>query len=264
MKVRNNTSRLRLPAPGLRRLATATALLAAGVYAEPGRAQDEQEIPFDEAIIFFELNDTDGDLGIHALVDGDAWRLLNIWTPNEVKLLNILVTGRLRRQGLTEIFFESAEPPFDELAPEQFFNRFPPGEYEIEGLTLEGEELESTVELSHVMPAPPVVRVSGRASAENCDAVPLPIVPEPAVLRWNEITRSHPEIGTPNVDVEVEHYEVVIEAEESTLSVTLPPDVTQFRVPTSLTESGDEIKFEVIVREENGNQTAVESCYIVR
>ncbi len=223
-----------------------------------------QETPFDEASIFFELNDTDGDLGIHALIDGDAWRLLSIRDPNEVKLLGILVTGKLRRQGLTELFFESAEPPFDELPPAQFFGRFPEGEYEIEGLTLEGEELESTVELSHVMPAPPVVRVSGRTSAENCDAEPLPIVPEPAFLRWAEVTRSHPEIGTPDVDVDVEHYEVVIEAEESTLSVTLPPDLTEFKVPTFLTESGDQIKFEVIVREENGNQTAVESCYVVR
>ena len=36
---------------------------------------DDEEIPFDEAKIFFELNNTDGDLGIHALVDGDAWKL---------------------------------------------------------------------------------------------------------------------------------------------------------------------------------------------
>ncbi len=57
---------------------------------------------------------------------------------------------------------------------------------------------------------------------------------------------------------------MVIETEESTLSVTLPPDVTEFKVPTFLTESGDQIKFEIIVREENGNQTAVESCYVVR
>ncbi len=182
MKSRNNLG-LPIRAPRQRLVAAPIAALAVGTLA-PGNGSlaqtAAQETPFDEASIFFELNDTDGDLGIHALVDGDAWRLLSIRDPNEVKLLNILVTGKLRRQGLTELFFESAEPPFDELPPEQFFGRFPEGEYEIEGLTLDGEELESTVELSHVMPAPPVVRVSGRASAENCDAVPLPVVPEPA------------------------------------------------------------------------------------
>ena len=243
----------------------ATAFALAGILASAPTAA-QQETPFDEAQVFFELNDTDGDLGIHALVDGDAWRLLNIWDPNELKLLNILVTGRLRRQGLTELFFESAEPPFDELPPEQFFARFPEGQYEIEGLTLEGEELESEVDVSHVMPAPPVARISGKVPAENCDATPLPVVGEPAVLRWQEVTQSHPQIGTPGVDVEVERYEVVIEGEdeEFVLDAILPPGVREFRIPSALTESGDEIKFEIIVREENGNQTAIESCYIVR
>ncbi|UCD82196.1 MAG: hypothetical protein JSW26_12455, partial [Desulfobacterales bacterium] len=33
----------------------------------------KDEISFDEAKLFFELNNTDGDLGIHALIDGEAW-----------------------------------------------------------------------------------------------------------------------------------------------------------------------------------------------
>lgn len=266
MNSRDDTG-LRSPRLVQQFLAMPTAIIAAGALVAAAGASARaaaKDAPFDEASIFFELNDTDGDLGIHALVDGDAWRVLSIRDPNDVRLLSILVTGKLRRQGLTELFFESAEPPFDELPPLQFFGRFPEGEYEIEGLTLDGESLESTVQLSHVMPAPPVVRISGRAAAENCDVTPLPVVPEPAVLRWQEITRSHPEIGTPDADVEVEHYEVVVETEESTLSVTLPPEITEFKVPTSLTESGDQVKFEVIVREENGNQTAAESCYAVR
>ena len=35
----------------------------------PALWAEEDEIPFDEASIFFELNDTDGDLGIHALIE---------------------------------------------------------------------------------------------------------------------------------------------------------------------------------------------------
>ena len=31
---------------------------------------DEDEVPFEVAQVFFELNNTDGDLGIHALIDG--------------------------------------------------------------------------------------------------------------------------------------------------------------------------------------------------
>ena len=106
---------------------------------------DDDEIPFAEAEIFFELNNTDGDLGIHALIDGEPWKRLSIEDLRERKMLDIKVKGRLRKQGLTEIFFESAEPTFDELDPADFFRRFPAGEYEVEGITLEGEELESEV-----------------------------------------------------------------------------------------------------------------------
>lgn len=62
---------------------------------------DEDEIPFDVANIFFELNNTDGDLGIHALIDGEPWRKLTIEDQKEIEILNIHVTARLRRQGLT-------------------------------------------------------------------------------------------------------------------------------------------------------------------
>ncbi|MDH3771935.1 MAG: hypothetical protein OET79_13245, partial [Nitrospirota bacterium] len=118
-------------------------------------ADDDDEIPFAKANIFFELNNTDGDLGIHALIDGEPWKKLEIEDPRERKMLDIRVSGRLQRQGLTEIFFESAEPTFDELSPQRFFRRFKEGIYEVEGKTLEGEELESEVLLTHVMPAPP-------------------------------------------------------------------------------------------------------------
>ena len=42
-------------------------------------------------------------------------------------ILLLRASGRLARQGLTELFFESAEPPFDELPPTGFFRRFPEG-----------------------------------------------------------------------------------------------------------------------------------------
>ena len=48
---------------------------------------DDDEIPFDEAELFFELNNTDGDLGIHALIDGDAWKRLTIEDTKERKML---------------------------------------------------------------------------------------------------------------------------------------------------------------------------------
>lgn len=247
--------------------AAAAAALCAAAATHAGNGGDDDEQPFAEASIYFELNDTDGDLGIHALIDGEPWKKLEIEDAHERRLLNIRLTGRLRRQGLTELFFESAEPPFDELSPEDFFRRFPEGTYEIEAKTLEGGELESEVEVSHVMPGRPGnVTVSGVPKAEDCDVEPLPEVGMPIVIDWDAVTESHPDIGTPEVPVEVDKYQVVIEREEPTplvLSVDLSPDVTQLEIPPGLVSAGEEIKFEILVRGENGNQTAVESCFVV-
>jgi hypothetical protein len=229
----------------------------------------QNEIPFDVADIFFELNNTDGDLGFHALIDGEPWSKLEIEDPKENTILVVKNTGRLRQQGITELFFESAEPPFDELPPVEFFKRFPEGKYEISAITLEGDELESTDTLKHIMPAPPDnITISEEQAAENCDADPLPEVSEPITISWDPVTLSHPEIGTPNSSpkIKIVGYQVVVEREaEPVLKFTfdLPPDETMVELPVGLIASGDELKLEVLVREESGNQTAAETCFLV-
>jgi len=248
-------------------LAAAAVVTAATAAAGNGKDNDDEEdVPFEEARLFFELNDTDGDLGIHGLIDGDAWKRLEIEDPNDVRMLDVVVRSRLRRQGLTEIFFESAEPSFDELAPKDFFKRFPEGIYDIGGITLDGAELDSEVRLSHVLAAPPRnIRISGIPAATNCDADPLPSVSGPVVIKWDPVTKSHPTIGKTGA-VAVDHYELIVEREEPQLlifSVELPKGLTQFEVPAGFIALGDAFKFEIIVRATNGNQTAVESCFEV-
>ena len=243
-----------------------------------GDYNDHDGIPFDEAQLFFELNNTDGDLGIHAKIDGEGWKRLKIEDPRERKMLDIKVRGRLRRQGLTEIFFESAEPTFDELDPEDFFRRFPEGTYEIEGITLEGEELESEVELTHTMPAPPETSVNGKPMAVQCDEEEPDFdateVSAPVTITWKEVTMSHPDpfgggAGVqPPIPVTIHNYEVVLEVETkegftSVFSVVLPPKARSFTVPSEFIALGEEFKYEVLAREESFNQTAVESCFIL-
>ncbi len=237
------------------------------------KGDNDDEIPFDEAELFFELNNTDGDLGIHALIDGDAWKKLVIEDTKERRILNVFVRGQLRRQGLTELFFESAEPPFESddpeevtLTPEKFFKRFPEGTYEIEGKTLEGEELESEVILTHRIPAPPKnVEVNGIEAAEDCDAK-LPVVSAPVIISWNPVEKSHPDLGRTGESIDVVNYEVVVEIDETPWksSTILPPDVTSFQFPSEILALSDEVKFEVLVREASYNQTAVESCFKVK
>ncbi|MCP4299516.1 MAG: hypothetical protein GY783_02930 [Gammaproteobacteria bacterium] len=258
------------------------ALLLAPVVVVADRDRDDDddiEIPFAEAHVFFELNNTDGDLGIHALIDGDPWKRLRIEDQNERRVLDVKVKGRLRRQGLTEIFFESAEPTFDELSPEEFFDRFPEGTYEVEGITLEGDEMESETEITHAMPAPPEPTVNGEDAATVCDDEdPLYNATEVSaddgiVIAWPAVTTTHPDLGSSG-KVTIYNYQVVVETEleidgeefASVLSVILPPgepgEVIEMTIPEEFIAQGDTFKYEVLAREESFNQTAIESCFL--
>lgn len=252
-------------------LAGISALLFAPVLvvADSPDEDDEDEIEFDEAHVFFELNNTDGDLGIHALIDGEPWKRLRIEDQNERRILDVKVKGRLRRQGLTEIFFESAEPTFDELSIAEFFNRFPEGTYDIEGITLEGDELESETDITHAMPAPPVINTFSYDA--NCDDESFVEVSEPVVIGWEPVVTTHPDPRYPQGfdDFAIYNYQVVVEVEigedefPSVLSVILPPGVTEMTIPQEFIDQGDEFKYEVLAREESFNQTAIESCFVL-
>lgn len=240
-------------------------LIAASLGSATTLVAADEEIPFDEAELFFELNDTDGDLGIHGKIDGDEWNRLEIEDPNERRMMHVRVMGRLKRQGVTELFFESAEPTFDELDPEAFFLRFPEGIYEIEGITLDDEERESEVYLSHVIPAAPGnVTINGVPAPEDCDAV-LPAVSSPVTLTWDAVSGSHDELGKPGA-VEVRYYEVVVEVDETDYKTTaiIPGDLTEWTISEAdffgLSAEG-EYKFEILVRAESGNKSAMESCF---
>ena len=245
-------------------------LLAAAMSAPTlAVADDDDELEFDEAFIFFELNNTDGDLGIHAKIDGDEWKKLEIEDSKERTMLKINVRGRLKKQGLTELFFESAEPTFDDLDPEKFFKRFPEGTYEIEAETLEGDELESEVEVSHIMPAPPGgvkfnTLDADVLSGEDCVHSSTSVM-SPVTIFWTPVTMSHPTIGTPGEAVTIDSYEVVVEIDEETpvLSIVLPSEITEIAIPDAFIALTTEWKFEVLAKLENGNATAVESCFLV-
>jgi hypothetical protein len=163
------------------------------------------------------------------------------------------------------ISLESAEPSFDELAPAQFFQRFPEGIYEIEGTTAEGEEFKSRVRLSHILAAPPSdIHVNELPAAENCDAADLPVIAPgaPIVITWGPVTASHPTIGRPGA-VKIVRYQFFVEQGAVKLGVDLPPTVTQFEVPPAFVAAGGTFKFEIIARTAAGNNTAVENCFVV-
>ena len=236
-------------------------------------AAKKETIPYDVTKIFFELNNTDGDLGIHALVDGEPWERLKMYDSRNREMLNIRVRGRLQQQGLTELFFESAEPPFesdepdeDALPPAEFFARFPEGTYRVEGVSTEGDRLYGESGVTHVMPAPPAPVINGMEAAEDCDAE-LPVVASgvPVTISWDPVTHSHPDLGASGELIDVHNYEVVVEIDETPYAAhaILPDATTQFVLPAEILSLGNLVKFEVLVREASYNQTAVESCFCV-
>jgi hypothetical protein len=262
---------------------------------------DDDELEFEEAFLYFELNDTDGDLGIHGKADGDAWEKVKIEGPNDRIILDIEVKSTLKRQGLTELFFESAEPTFDELDPGVFFDRFPEGLYEWEGKTLDKMEIEGEVFLSQRIPAAPVVSSVGDDTAPADDECWDPGEVDEVVISWEPVTHTHASLGAdtnaPLGDNSVIYYEFVAEVDETEFKSTalITPDTTSWTVSeefiemveglmvededTGMEVPVDEIKFEIIVRVETGeheevdddeieivasrpgNQSAVESCF---
>lgn len=215
-----------------------------------------------EAELYIELNDTDGDLGLHASIDGGPYTVLEIDDPRDRTILRLTGAGSLARQGLTQFFFESAEPNFEELAPEEFFKRFPHGRYEI-SVVRNGEEFETKVYLSHVLAAPPAgITINGINAAESCDAEPLPVVAGPVVIHWDPVTKSHPEIGAKG-PVKIARYQLFVEQGDLKMAVDLPPDITDFEVPANITAGGGQFKFEIIARTTKLNNTAIESCFVV-
>jgi hypothetical protein len=62
----------------------------------------------------------------------------------------------------------------------------------------------------------------------------------------------------------VSQYQLIVEREAVKMSLDLPPSVTELEIPAGFTSLGDEFKFEIIARTSTGNNTAVESCFIVR
>lgn len=255
------------------------AAVALAIASPSAWAEHDGEDGFDEHEIFVELNATDLDLGIHALIDGEAWKRLKIVRDdNDRKLLDVRVRSSLREQGLTEFFFESAEPEFEELSPAEFFERFPAGEYEIEGRTLEGDELESETEFTHLVPAPAVTELDTFGgiveTADDCEE-PVEDVMRPVTITWDEVTHSIDPVGDfegfpEKESIVVVNYQVVVELDETPYNVSaiLSSDARSFLIPDEIldlaeAESDGEVKFEVLVREESFNQTGVESCFVL-
>ena len=74
--------------------------LALGLCASVSWADEDDEEPFEIARLFFQMNDTDEDLGIHLSVDGEPWKNLEIDGPNDRRLFYVRTQSPWRRSRL--------------------------------------------------------------------------------------------------------------------------------------------------------------------
>ena len=67
--------------------------LVLGATAPDSWAENGDEMYFEVADVYAELNDTDGDLGFHALIDGEDWKYLEIEDPKDRSILSMACTA---------------------------------------------------------------------------------------------------------------------------------------------------------------------------
>ena len=223
--------------------------LAAGAIvfltaAAPGKGA---KLELEEANIFWEYNSTDNDLGVHVFLDGEDWKKMTITNPLGHRLFDVKGQGLYKKLGMSELFFEGAEPVLgEELELEELLAGFPEGEYEFEGKTAGGDTIEGEDDFTHAIPAGPkvVLEMSGSDFLR---------------ISWSEVTAPPP--GFPDRPIEIVAYQVLVDevfdviVPSSVLSVTVTPELV------AALENGEH-EFEVLAIEESGNQSITESSFM--
>lgn len=220
------------------------------------------EIPFSKAKMIIEFNSTAnegvGDIGIQVLLDGEPWQSVEMESPSGKKILDITASRSLRKQGLTELFFESSEPALDEVPLASFLAHFPEGKYEFEGKTIDGIEIEGEAIFTHVIPAGPVIVSPGEGDVVD---------PNNLVIEWKPVTEKI--AGSGESELIIVAYQVIVErtdndqlgAARRIIDIKLPATsdpIQRVTIPPKFLESGTEYKFEVLAIEAGGNQTISE------
>jgi len=224
-------------------------VLAAFTMAVVGRADDDDDdgrgrraaLPFSGIDFFFELNATDEDLGVQLCLGADPWKRLRIYDPCGRKILDVAGKDSLKEFGLASLFFESAEPSFDEVPMEDVLELFPEGEYSFVGRTVEGDRLFGTAMLTHDLPD--AAAICSPAEDEIVD-------PEEVVVTWSAVT-------TP-AGIHIESYQVIVTNDEDPrfeYNVRVSADTTSLSVPAEFFEPETEYELEILAVEESGNQT---------
>ena len=242
-------------------------------------------VELDECEVFIEYNSTDGDFGVHFFWDGEPWKWMTVWNEHLWPVLNVGTGKNVRAQGLTEGFFESAEPTLRELSFQEFLERFPEDVYRFRGRTLDWQRLVCETDFTHVIPCPFNEDAEPEIEVNWVPGTPL------LSVEWDEVTdviKLTQEITDPDefpdctdgpedliVGYEAVFELVVLEDDDEQVykeTAILPADAEIYTASPEFTQlaveaenaanggtiEGAELKVEVIAKEESGNSTITE------
>ncbi|MFN0007366.1 MAG: hypothetical protein ACKVXR_05610 [Planctomycetota bacterium] len=211
--------------------------------ASAGYGGDEVQLSYSR--IYWEYNASANDLGVHVTLDGEDWKKLKITKPDGQKLFEVKGHGPYADLGMTELFFEGAEPSLDDFPLQDLLALFPEGEYEFEGRTVDGQEIEGEGQLTHAIPDGPDVQAQ--------------LGPNDFLgISWSDVTSPPP--GFPNRPIVIAGYQVIV----GSFQVTLPASANNCTVPPQFVASlaAGVHQFEVLAIEQGGNQTLTEGSFV--
>jgi hypothetical protein len=227
---------------------------------ENGDSNSSDVVPLKEAKLIIEHNDKDKDTGFQGFFDSEGWNTMTIIGPNG-QVLEFEARDKLADLGLTELFFETVEPENADVPIDEVLETLPEGQYTFRGTSVELGEFNGTTIgtaiLTHDIPRGPELLTPAEDEEVSAD--------EDLLVDWQPVTETidgHP--------VNIIAYQLIIEKDEEphpnmigkmALSIYLPADVTEMRIPHEFLEPGTDYEWEVLAIEESGNQTLMSSSF---
>ncbi len=224
-----------------------------------GGGSNGETLKLKVAKLLIEHNATDEDTGFQGFADGDPWNELVMVGPADEAILTVSPDGGLRDFGLTELFFETSEPPNDDVPIDSVLARLAEGTYTFAGDIVDAAESSITTPLTHDIPGGPEL-ISPVDGAEGLD-------PSDVVVAWNAVTTDVD--GEPGIDIV--GYQVIVEEDavpefpqgfyRPLLSVHVPASATSVSVPDGFLKTDACYQYEVLAIEDSGNQTLASAAF---
>lgn len=234
-----------------------------GAAADPVGEASEPTCPaegerWEVAKLYIEHNATDVDTGVHGAFGGEAWRELCITGPTGEQLLLVDPRNQLDGLAMSDLLFESREPPGDEYSVDDLRSDFPEGSYTVSGTGHDGVARIGQARFTHAIPAAPTI-VAPPLADDAETASSAPVDPDGLTIAWEPVTTTVD--GDP---ITVSGYQVIVTDEEfedpdgwsrPIYDVHVGPEVTSLDVPPGFLRPATIYEIEVLALEPSGNQT---------